>query len=284
MTCRETRQLKADILVPNTSATFQMSQSKRENWIWTVGWGYVALAPGTEPAAVVAKLKTIIDQSIDLNKIAKLNMRGSALVTPQLTLFRDDHLSTDKYGSMTAAGSWTTIYGFTAIGVLILLIACFNFTNLATARATLRAREISLRKIVGATRGQLVVQFLTEAVLVALISLFLAFALIETLLPRFNSFLGKTIELHYLADWKLILASTGIAVFAGLLSGIYPALILSGFRPAATLRASATMLSGSALFRTSLVVLQFAVSIGLGTAVLGCFCPNFVCTRCQPRL
>jgi putative ABC transport system permease protein len=236
-----------------------------------VGWGYVALTPGADPEAVVAKLKTIIDQSIDLKKIAKLDMRGSALVAPRLTLFRDDHLSTDKYGSMTAAGSWTTIYGFAVIGVLILLIDCFNFTNLATARATLRAREISLRKIVGATRGQLVVQFLTEAILVALISLVLAFALVETLLPMFNSFLGKAIALHYLADWKWLLAATGIAIFAGFLSGIYPALILSGFRPAATLRSGATTLSGSALLRTSLVVLQFAVSIGLGTAVLVVF-------------
>ena len=74
---------------------------------------------------------------------------------PYLTPFRDDHLSTDQYGSMTPAGSWTTVYGFTAIGILILLVACFNFTNLATARATLRAREISLRKVMGATRRQL---------------------------------------------------------------------------------------------------------------------------------
>ena len=264
-------QLTANILIPNTSATFQMSQIERANWTWTVGWGYVALAPHAEPSIVVAKLKTIIDQSVDLKKIAKLDMRGSALLTPQLTLFRDDHLSTDKYGSMTTPGSWTMVYGFTAIGALILLIACFNFTNLATARATLRAREISLRKIVGATRGQLVFQFLTEAILVALVSLVLAFALVETLLPRFNSLLGKAIELHYLADWPLILASVGIAVFVGFLSGIYPALILSGFRPAATLRASSPTLSGSALFRTSLVVLQFAVSIGLGTAALVVF-------------
>jgi len=264
-------QLTANILIPNTSSAFQMSRFEKTNWIWTVGWGYVALAPGADPAAVVAKLKIIIDQSVDLKKIAKLNMRGSALVAPQLTLFRDDHLTTDKYGSMTAPGNWTTVYGFSAIGVLILLIACFNFTNLATARATLRAREISLRKIVGATRGQLVVQFLTESILVALISLVLAFAITETLLPRFNNFLGKAIELHYVAEWPFMLASLGIAVFAGFLSGVYPAMVLSGFRPAVTLKTSSAMLSGSALFRTLLVVLQFAVSIGLGTAALVVF-------------
>jgi len=264
-------QLTAEILIPNTSAAFEMSQFERANWLWIVGWGYVALAPGSDPAVVVAKLKTIIDRSVDLKKLSNLNMLGSALVVPHLTRFRDDHLSTDQYGSMTAPGSWTTVYGFTAIGVLILLVACFNFTNLSTARAALRAREISLRKVMGATRGQLVVQFLTESILTALLSFTLASALVEILLPAFNSFLGKTIELHYQDDWPLILASVAIAVFAGILSGIYPALILSGFRPAAALRTNSATLSGSALFRTSLVVLQFAVSIGLGIAALVVF-------------
>ena len=92
-------------------------------------------------------------------------------MTPHLTPFQDAHLSSDQYGGMTPGGSWTMVYGFAAIAVLILLVACFNFTNLATARAMVRAREISLRKVVGARRGQLMVQFLGESVLMALISL-----------------------------------------------------------------------------------------------------------------
>ena len=101
--------------------------------------------------------------------------------------FRDAHLSTDQYGGMTPAGSWTTVYGFIAIGVLILLIACFNFTNLATARAMVRAREISLRKVVGARRGQLMAQFLGESVLMALIALAAGVGAGEVLLPLFDA-------------------------------------------------------------------------------------------------
>ena len=172
---------------------------------------------------------------------------------------------------MTPAGSWTTVYGFAAIGVLILLVACFNFMNLATARAMLRAREISLRKCVGAARDQLIVQFLGESVLIALLALILALAMVEILLPTFDTFLGRPIALHYLSDWPLVLAILAIAVLAGLLSGVYPALVLSGFRPATILRASSASGSGSGLLRTSLVVLQFAVSIGLGMAVVVVF-------------
>jgi putative ABC transport system permease protein len=258
-------QLQADVLMPNTSAADPMSRDTKKGWLWFTGWGYVQLAPGTDPTAVVAKLKTIMDRSFDPKKMINLNLRGSELVTPSLAPFRDDHLSTDRYGGMAPAGSWTTVYGFAAIGVLILMVACFNFTNLATARAMLRAREIGLRKCVGAARHQLIVQFLGESVLIALLALVLALAIVEVLLPAFDTFIGKPIAVHYLSDWPLILAMVAIAVGAGLLSGIYPALLLSGFRPAAILRGSAPG-SGSGFVRTSLVVLQFAVSIGLGVA------------------
>jgi putative ABC transport system permease protein len=259
-------QLQADLLIPNTSAADPMSQDTKKGWLWFDGWGYVQLAPGADPAAVVTKLKTIMDRSFDPKKMININIRGSELVTPSLAPFRDDHLSTDQYGGMSPAGSWTTVYGFAAIGLLILLVACFNFMNLATARAMLRAREISLRKCVGAARHQLIAQFLGESVLIALLALVLALAMVEVLLPVFDTFIGRPIALHYLSDWSLILAILAIAVVAGLLSGVYPALVLSGFRPAAILRGSASG-SGSGLLRTSLVVLQFAVSIGLGVAV-----------------
>ncbi len=264
-------QLKADLLIPNTSGADPMSQDEKKRWMWFVGWGYVALAPGANPAVVETKLKTIIDHSLDPKKMINVNIRGSDWLTPHLAPFRDDHLSTDRYGGMTPAGSWTTVYGFAAIGLLVMLVACFNFMNLATARAMLRAREISLRKCMGASRRQLVVQFLGESVLFALVALVFALALVEILLPSFNSFVGKTVTLGYMADWPLVAAIFSIAVLTGLLSGVYPALVLSGFRPVSILRANTTKLSGSGLFRTSMVVLQFAVSIGLGAAVIVVF-------------
>ena len=172
---------------------------------------------------------------------------------------------------MRPPGSWTTIYGMSVIGVLILLVACFNFMNLATARATMRAREISLRKCMGARRIQLVVQFLGEAVLMALLALLLALALVEVLLPSYSSFMGRPLEIHYITDWPLTLAILGVSILAGLLSGFYPALVLSGFRPAATLRANTSGQGGSGRLRTALVILQFAVSIGLGVGALVVF-------------
>src|SRR6202000_1659045 len=108
-------------------------------------------------------------------------------------------LSTDQHGSLTPAGSWATVYGFVAIGALILLIACFNFTNLATARAMVRAREISLRKVLGARRGQLMAQFLGESVLTALLALVFALALVEMLLPAFDGFLDRPIVFSLLS-------------------------------------------------------------------------------------
>ena len=248
-------QLQADLLIANTSAADPMSQDDKKGWMWFTGWGYVQLAPGADPAVVVTKLKTIIDHSLDPQKMANIKIRGSELLTPHLAPFRDDHLSTDQYGGgMTPAGSWTTVYGFAAIGVLILLVACFNFMNLATARAMLRAREIGLRKCVGAARHQLIVQFLGESVLIALLALVLALVMVEVLLPVFDTFLGRPIALHYLSDWPLVMAILAIAILCGLLSGVYPALVLSGFRPATMLRGSASG-SGSGLLRTSLVVL-----------------------------
>ena len=260
-------QLRADLLIPNTSAADPMSQNEKKGWAWFVGWGYVLLAPGANPDAVLAKTRAVIDHGLDPKAMININMRGSEWLIPHLARFRDDHLSTDQYGNMVPAGSWTTVYGFAVIGLLILLVACFNFTNLATARAMMRAREIGLRKCVGASRRQLVVQFLGESMLVAVLALVFALALVEILLPAFGRFLGSPIALNYLADWPLVVGFLGIAILAGLLSGIYPALVLSDFRPATILRSNSASLSGSGPLRTSLVVLQFAVSIGLGIAV-----------------
>ncbi len=158
-----------------------------------------------------------------------------------------------------------------AIGGLILAIACFNFMNLSTARAALRSREIALRKTLGAKRGQVIMQFLGEAVLMAVLALVFAFAFVEVLLPRFDAFLDRPIAFDYVADWTLVLAFAGVAVLAGLISGVYPAFVLSAFRPATALKSEDSQATGSGLLRNGLVVLQFAASIGLGIAALVVF-------------
>jgi putative ABC transport system permease protein len=272
-------QLQFDALMPNTSQADSLPQAEKDSWTNIDGWGYVQLAPGTDPKAVLAKLNVLIAKNANPN--AMPGLRGGETNKYRLTPFREMHLPPPSpYDAVPGAihppdikpaGSWAMVYGFAAILVLILLVACFNFTNLATTRAALRAKEIALRKCLGATRKQLIVQFLGESVLMALLSLTIALALVEMLTPLYDGFLDRPIALHYLADWSLMLAIIAIAIIAGLLSGLYPALVLSSFRPVSALRANSSRVSGRGLLRSGLVVMQFAVSIGLGIAVLVVF-------------
>jgi putative ABC transport system permease protein len=264
-------QLTGDVFIPNTSAADPMSPAAKQYWLTNSGYSFVQLAPHADPKLVEKKLAALVDRSVDLSKIGGVRVPASQLMILSLTPFRDVHLTGDGLGGLTPGGSWTMVYGFVAIAVLILLVACFNFTNLATARALTRAREISLRKTVGARRGQLVAQFLGESVLTALLSIILALSLTEILLPVFDRIAGRPIPVHYLGDWPLTLALIGIAVLTGLLAGAYPAWILSGFRPALALRTKTSGSQSSSVVRTALVVVQFAVSIGLGIAVLVVF-------------
>jgi len=263
--------LLIDALFPTTSNADPFPQKEKAAWFDSSGYSYARLAPGADPNAVVAKIKSIIDRSADPRLLSALHVPASAIQQIRLVRFRDLHLTTDRHGGMKPPGSWATVYGFAIIGILIQLVACFNFTNLATARATMRAREVSLRKVMGATRRQLVIQFLGESLLMGLLALLLALAVVEVLLPSFDQFLERPITFHYIADWPVLAGAIAIALVSGLLGGAYPAFILSGFRPAAILRANQAKQGGSGWLRTTLVVLQFAVSIGLGIAALVIF-------------
>ena len=261
-------QLIGDVFIPNTSIADRTTQDIKRNWFFENGWGFVSLAPGSDPAAVIAGMAPLLDRVVT-PELRKFNVKimGSKAYLVHLTPFTQVHLNSSQWlFNMTPAGSWTTLYGVIAIGVLILLVACINFMNLATARGMLRAREIALRKTMGANRRQLVAQFLGEAVLMAVLALILALALVEVLLPAFGKFLQRPIVFHYFSDWWLLPALIGIAAVSGLIGGSYPALVLSGFRPAVTLRANSAGQAGSGRLRNMLVVLQFAVSIGLGIA------------------
>jgi putative ABC transport system permease protein len=261
-------QLVADFILPNSSQADELLPWwKEHNWTSTEGaYGYVALVPGAAPEAILAKLRPILDRNI--GNSGGVFTRGGDLEEFHLIPFWGVHLTSDQYGGMRPPGSWTTVYGFSVIAILILLVACFNFTNLSTARAMLRAREISLRKTVGAKRWQLIVQTIAEALQTALIALIIALALVEVLLPAYDRFLDRPIAFHYVADWRFLLAVVAVTIATGVLSGAYPALVLSRFHPAAVLKTTASSQTGSGLTRLTLVVLQFAVSIGLGISAI----------------
>lgn len=263
-------QLVADVVMPNTSVADRVSQQQKQNWVLPLYYSYVTLVSGADPHAVIAKLAPILDRGTSAAlRNFQLSIRGSQFLQMHLTPFTDVHLSSARYpNNLTPAGTWTTVYGMATVGLLIVLVACFNFMNLANARAMLRAREISVRKCVGARRWQLMTQFLGESVLLALCSLVLALAIVELLLPAYDRFLERPIAFHYLGDWPLLFVIVGIAIAAGLIGGVYPALTLSSFRPATVLRTNSSGVSGSNRLRTVLVVLQFAVSIGLGIATV----------------
>ncbi len=265
-------QLIADLVVPNTSSADELSQSdKAGDWMATDGdYGYVALARGANPAAVLQAIKPILNRAVDLRKYG-VNMKASDVEEFHLTPFRDVHLTSDQYGGMTPAGSRATVYGFAIVAALIVLVACCNFMNLTTAQASLRLREIGLRKVVGANRAQLVTQFLGEAVLIVLVALVIALSLVEMVLPAYARFLHEPLGAHFPGDGPLLAGLVIAAIVIGLSSGLYPALVLSGLRPAGNLRGGISPTKGAGLLRSVLVIGQFAVSIGLGIAAIVIF-------------
>ncbi|MFC2158311.1 ABC transporter permease [Acidobacteriota bacterium] len=164
------------------------------------------------------------------------------------------------------AGLWGTLqymYVLSFIGFLILLIACINFMNLATARAESRALEIGIRKVVGADRIKLIRQFLAEAIFVAFTAILLAPVLLHLFLPEFNKTTGYSFSLGSFLNWRYLLLVLGVTLFTGLASGVYPALFLSSFRPAGILKGLMSQGRKRAYLRKGLVLVQVAISLGL---------------------
>jgi len=162
----------------------------------------------------------------------------------------------------------STLLGLGIIGALILLMTCLNFINLMTSRAARRAVEVGIRKAVGATRGDLVVQFLGESMVYAILALILAVAIVEIILPFANAFLDRTIVFPYLSTPWLGAGMLVAAILTAICAGMYPAFVLASFRPITVLKARTVTSGGSILIRQSLVIVQFAVLVGLVLAAL----------------
>jgi putative ABC transport system permease protein len=210
---------------------------------------------------VMAGMKSFIDRNVHLDVPGLESTPASTIFLFNAMPFRDVHLYAKKAGYANL-GDINAVIAFSAIALLILVIACINFVNLATARAMQRAREVAMRKVLGATRGQLIFQHLGEAIVTALVALVLAFAVVELVLGPFNGFVHKSLILRY-SDPLLILTSLALILGVGAIGGLYPAFYLSRFRPARVLKANQSSASGSTFMRSALVVFQFSVSIAL---------------------
>jgi putative ABC transport system permease protein len=176
----------------------------------------------------------------------------------------------EYFGYGRDMGQIKYVYIFSLIAFFVLLIACTNFMNLSTARSANRAREVGVRKVVGALRSHIIRQFYGESVIYAFIALAFAVMLVALLMSPFNNLSGKELSLDILGNWQIILGFIGVTLFTGLVAGSYPALFLSSFQPVRVIKGILKPGGGSSLFRRILVVVQFALSIFLiiGTVVV----------------
>lgn len=241
--------------------------SKPERWNSVLVFNYVLLAPGVDAADLNERMWEFTNQVVD---IADFDEAGPGVLPSGLIEFafqklEDSYLNSsfDSYGER---GNKIVVLAFSAIALLVLAIGCVNFIILSTAKAVQRAREVAIRKTVGASRRQLTLQYLGESLFIVMPAMLLSLALVELLLPLFEGIIGKTLDASFSAPaaWLALPALAGAVSLAG---GFYPALVLSHFRPSATLKANkSTESPGSLRLRNMLVVFQFAVTIALMVA------------------
>ncbi len=235
------------------------------SWGCVNGYVYLKLRPGASPAEIERGLPAWEKRNIPPIDVGGAKVSEGDNFDWRLVNVRDVHLSGAEGSDEKPGSDVGTVTTFAVIALLILGIASANFVNLATARAGQRAREVALRKVLGANRGQLVVQFLGESLLLTGVGLLIAMALAELMLPRLSHFLNADLQLDYLGTNGVLGPVLLLWLVVGVAGGLYPALYLSRYQPGAVLKAnrSSAEPAGTGRLRSLLVVAQFAVSIGL---------------------
>lgn len=216
---------------------------------------YLLLNEGTSSVQFEEKLKDMYP-----GYMASIFEPIGIKITYQLMAIRDIHLRSDSAAEPQPTGSIQYVIIFSIVALLLLLIATLNYINLSTARSAKRAKEISLRKVVGSNRGPLIAQFLTESTLLTLISLLLGIVLIIIFLPRLNILSGKSFTLDILSEPIFIISIIGIMLIVGVIGGLYPAFYLSRFSPVDVMKGSFQSGSSKGLFRKILTIVQFTIS------------------------
>ncbi len=242
--------------------TFEQRGPNLDTWSNNIYYTYALLREGVSGDQFQQQVNSLISRHVH-------PLPNRQDYTLEVQNIKDIHLHSNKDMELTANGSITHVYIFGSIALIVLLVAGINYVNLATARATQRAKEIGVRKSVGAQFGQLVAQFLSESVLLSLLALFVTAIVVELSLPVLNQLSGKTIATSVLLQGFTLGLMLVFAVFTGLLAGIYPAFVLSSFRPYEVLKGKIKTSWNEFLIRRGLVVLQFSLSmlliVGAGT-------------------
>jgi len=254
-------QLQCDMLY-SVSTLEKMYPGRLEQWGNFGNFTYLLLGKGTDATRLQAKFPAFLKRHI--NETDRKNGEDYALFIEPL---KDAYMDTREWAGET--GSKSNIYIFSIIASFILLIAAINFINLTTARATERAKEVGIRKVIGAMRSQLTGQFLGESIVISLISFLFAVGLVSLLLPQFNQLAGKEICPNIFAHGYIFILFV-ISLAIGLAAGFYPALALSAFKPIVVLKGRFSTSSKGTLLRKGLVIFQFTISIILivGTLVV----------------
>ena len=236
---------------------------------------YILLHPNAKSADLERKLPDLINRYIGPQVRATTTYHLQSLNRVHLYSNVDYAIETEENIRQAIVnrghgiqGDIRQVYMFACAGVAVLAIACINFMSLSTARSTNRAREVGMRKVVGAHRQQLIHQFLNESILIAFFALPLAVMIGKAALPFLNTFLNRDLNLNILNDWTLLLGLIAVTLFVGLLSGSYPALFLSKFHPIEVLKGTGKMRGRETSLRKGLVVIQFAISILLIVATI----------------
>ena len=241
-------------------------------WLTMNYYTYLKLKEGVDPASLDDKIRDIVMVHVVPQVIAYMKLPEQMLSDRNnidqffkfsLQPMTSIHLHSNLRGELGANSDIKYIYIFSSIALFIIIIACINFMNLATARASKRAIEVGIRKTLGSFKGQLVKQFMVESILFSLIAMIIALGLTEALKYPFSAVTGKILSLNIFNDPSLLLMIVGLVLVIGLTSGAYPAFYLTRFKPVEVLKGSKRLGGKRSIFRNSLVVLQFAISFGL---------------------
>jgi putative ABC transport system permease protein len=244
------------------------------SWLTSNLYTYVVMKPGIPAEELEAKFPEMVLNyvgpevqalmGIDLEAFEAMGHTYGFFMEP----LTDIHLHSNLDNQLQAGGNISSIYFLSFIAAFLLIIACINFMNLATASFMGRAREVGIRKVSGSSRKQLILQFLTESIVLVIISVFLGMVLAELILPQFSLFTGKELVLNYLVNWQVIPGLLLFSVMIGLLAGSYPSIFLSSFKPIEVLKGKISQGMQNTFLRTGLVLIQFIITISLISGTL----------------